>query len=121
MMTETLSEADCLFCKIIQKKIPSTIVYEDDHALAFADISPQAPTHLLIIPKQHIARFADLQAGDELLMAHLFIVVQKLAKEKGLLERGFRTVINSGEHAGQTVFHLHVHLMGGRVFQWPPG
>ncbi len=120
-MTEAQPEATCLFCKIIQKKIPSPIVYEDDRALAFADISPQAPTHLLIIPKRHIARLADLQSGDEGLMAHLLIVVQKLAKEKGLLESGFRTVINSGEDAGQSVFHLHVHLMGGRIFQWPPG
>lgn len=120
-MTEIDLEADCLFCKIIQKKIPSTIVYEDDTALAFEDISAQAPTHLLIIPKRHIARLADLKSGDEAMMAHLFLVVQKLAESKGLTESGFRTVINSGEAAGQTVFHLHVHLMGGRSFQWPPG
>lgn len=120
-MTETHLEADCLFCKIIQKKIPSTIVYEDDAALAFEDITPQAPTHLLIIPKRHIARLADLQVEDETTMAHIFSVVLKLAKKMHLLESGFRTVINSGETAGQTVFHLHVHLMGGRAFHWPPG
>lgn len=120
-MTEAQLEDDCLFCKIIQKKIPSAIVYEDECALAFEDISPQAPTHLLIIPKQHIARLADLQCADEAMMAHLFSVVRKLAEAKDLLESGFRTVINSGEKAGQTVFHLHVHLMGGRAFKWPPG
>lgn len=120
-MTEIHLEADCLFCKIIQKKIPSTIVYEDEKALAFSDISPQAPTHLLVIPKRHIARLADLQSQDETIMAHLFSVIRHLAKTEGILESGFRTVINSGESAGQTVFHLHVHLMGGRVFDWPPG
>jgi len=120
-MSETAFESDCLFCKIIQKQIPSAIVYEDEIALAFEDISPQAPTHLLIIPKRHIARLADLQSGDESTMAHLFSVVRKLAEAKGLLDSGFRTVINSGEKAGQTVFHLHVHLMGGRTFHWPPG
>lgn len=120
-MSELHLEDDCLFCKIIQKKIPGTVVYEDEHALAFEDISPQAPIHLLIIPKRHIARLADLQTGDETLMAHLFSVVRKLAETKGLRDSGFRTVINSGERAGQSVFHLHLHLMGGRVFQWPPG
>ncbi len=115
------SEADCLFCKIIQKKIPSKIVYEDDVALAFEDISPKAPTHLLIIPKTHIARLADIEQKDEATMAHLFSVVRTLAKQHSLLEAGFRTVINSGESAGQTVFHLHIHLLGGRSFQWPPG
>lgn len=120
-MTEAHLETDCLFCKIIQKKIPSTIVYEDDTALAFEDITPQAPTHLLIIPKRHIARLADLQVRDEATMAHIFSVILKLAESQNLLESGFRTVINSGETAGQTVFHLHVHLMGGRAFHWPPG
>ncbi len=114
-------EDKCLFCKIIQKKIPSKIVYEDESALAFEDISPQAPVHLLIIPKTHIPRLADINAGDEKQLAHLFTIVRKLAEEKNILESGFRTVINSGEEAGQTVFHLHVHLMGGRAFHWPPG
>lgn len=111
----------CLFCRIIQKEIVSKIVYEDTDTLAFEDIAKQAPVHLLIIPKIHLARLADLQAGDEHMMARLFTVVQKLAKEKNLLNSGFRTVINSGEGAGQTVFHLHIHLLGGRTFHWPPG
>lgn len=114
-------KAGCLFCRIIQKEIPSNIVYEDADTLAFEDISKQAPIHLLIIPKIHLARLADLKPGDEHMMAHLFTVVHKLAEEKDLLTAGFRTVINSGEAAGQTVFHLHVHLLGGRAFHWPPG
>jgi len=120
-MTDSHSEADCLFCKIIQKKIPSKIVYEDDIALAFEDINAKAPVHLLIIPKTHIARLADIQQLDELTMAHLFSVIKTLAEQHELLDAGFRTVINSGESAGQTVFHLHIHLMGGRPFHWPPG
>ncbi len=114
-------EADCLFCKIILKDIPGKVVHEDDKALAFEDISPQAPVHLLIIPKKHIARLADLQADDAALLAHLFSLVPILAEKYGVLESGFRTVINSGERAGQSVFHLHIHLMGGRDFRWPPG
>ncbi len=120
-MPKPHSEAECLFCKIIQKKIPSKVVYEDEVALAFEDISPQAPTHLLIIPKIHIARLADIEQQDEVTVSHLFSVIRTLAKQYALLEAGFRTVINSGESAGQTVFHLHIHLMGGRRFHWPPG
>lgn len=120
-MTNPHSEADCLFCKIIQKQIPSKIVYEDDVTLAFEDINAQSPVHLLVIPKTHIARLADIEPQDEATIAHLFSVIRRLAEEHSLLEAGFRTVINSGEAAGQTVFHLHIHLMGGRGFHWPPG
>ncbi len=120
-MTDAHLEDDCLFCKIIQKKIPSKIVYEDKGALAFEDISPKAPVHLLIIPKTHIPRLADIQTKDAAIMASLFLVAQNLAEKYKLLDAGFRTVINSGEEAGQTVFHLHVHLLGGRSFHWPPG
>lgn len=114
-------EADCLFCKIIDKKIPAKIVHEDEKSLAFQDINPQAPVHLLIIPKRHIIGLSTLQPGETEQVAHLFSVVPKLAREKGISESGFRTVVNSGREAGQTVFHLHVHLLGGRPFQWPPG
>ncbi|MFQ5589245.1 MAG: histidine triad nucleotide-binding protein [Nitrospiria bacterium] len=119
-MTPPHLEENCLFCKIIQKQITANIVYEDDRALAFEDISPQAPVHLLIIPKTHIARLADIRPGDAETLAHLFTIVCRLAEEKGILE-GFRTVINSGQEAGQTVFHIHIHVMGGRPFRWPPG
>ncbi len=120
-MTELHFEKKCLFCDIVQKQIPSTVVYEDETVLAFEDIIPQAPVHLLIIPKTHIPSLADLKPGDERIMADLILAIRKLAEEQNLLESGFRTVMNSGEGAGQTVFHLHVHLMGGRLFQWPPG
>lgn len=120
-MTQANRQEDCLFCKIIQKKIPSKIVYEDETAIAFEDVNPQAPVHLLIIPRLHIARLADIRTRDQTTLAHLFSIIPRLASKKGILEKGFRTVINSGETAGQTVFHLHVHLMGGRGFHWPPG
>ncbi len=120
-MSSIHQENDCLFCNIVQKKIPAQIVYEDETALAFEDISPQAPVHLLVIPKTHIPRLADMTTGDEKTLTQLFMIIHKLAGEKDLMDSGFRTVINSGEGAGQTVFHLHVHLMGGRPFHWPPG
>jgi len=120
-MTQAKQEADCLFCQMIQKKIPAKIAYEDERVLAFEDIRAQAPVHLLIIPKIHIARLADIKPEDQPVLAHLFSIIPKLADAQGILEKGFRTVINSGKGAGQTVFHLHVHLMGGRPFRWPPG
>ncbi len=112
---------DCLFCRIIEKKIPSKIVYEDTRAIAFEDVNPQAPVHLLVIPVKHIASLSAIQPKDDAILTHLFSVVSRLAREKGIVERGYRTVINSGRGAGQTVFHLHVHLLSGRPFQWPPG
>jgi len=109
----------CLFCKIVQKEIPSKMVYEDDEVLAFEDVRPQAPVHILVIPKAH---FTDLLCLDRTeRMSPIFSVVTKLAKEKGIDKTGFRTVINTGREGGQTVFHLHVHLLGGRPFHWPPG
>ena len=110
---------DCLFCKIVRKEIPSSIVYEDDKVMAFNDIAPQAPVHILVIPKQHIKCLSEV--ADHSVLSDIFRVVNKLAEEKGLAQRGFRTVINNGREAGMAVDHLHVHLLGGRPFHWPPG
>ncbi len=111
---------DCLFCSIVKGDIPSKKAYEDDRVLAFYDISPQAPVHILIIPKKHIKSAAEVTAENSAVVAHIFEVAAKLAKELGLSE-GFRVVSNSGDSAGQTVKHLHFHLLGGRDFTWPPG
>jgi histidine triad (HIT) family protein len=112
--------SDCLFCKIARKEIPAKIVYEDADVFAFEDISPQAPTHILICPKKHFASLNEAAAEDQSVLGKLQLVAAQLARERNLLE-GYRTVINSGRGAGQSVFHLHVHLLGGRTFRWPPG
>ena len=109
-----------LFKRIIDREIPADIIYEDDDCLAFRDINPQAPIHVLIIPKKEIASLAESTDADEQLLGHLLIVARKLAADLGL-NAGYRVVTNCGADAGQTVFHLHVHLLGGRAFQWPPG
>jgi len=111
---------DCIFCKIISGEIPSNKVYEDEQVLAFHDLDPQAPIHILIIPKQHIQSAAQLDESNAQVVAHIFEVVAKIAKEFNL-DDGFRVVTNAGESAGQTVPHLHFHLLGGRDFTWPPG
>lgn len=114
---------DCIFCKIARREIPAKIVFEDDEALAFEDIRPEAPTHLLVIPKRHFASLAEIAPEEEdsrALMGHLIAVAARLARERGI-EAGYRVVINNGAQAGQTVFHLHLHLLGGRPFHWPPG
>lgn len=111
---------DCLFCKIIAGEIPSKTVYQDELAFAFADIRPQAPTHLLVLPRKHIPSLAHIEDGDQALMGHLLSVSVAVAKQAGL-SRGFRTVINSGDEGGQTVDHLHFHVLGGRPMHWPPG
>lgn len=111
---------DCLFCKIINGEIPSNKVYEDDQVFAFRDIAPQAPTHILIIPKQHIKSAAEIDESNSAVVAHIFEVAAKIAKQEGL-DEGFRIVNNCGDIAGQTVKHLHFHLMGGREFGWPAG
>ena len=110
----------CLFCKIINGEIPSNKVYEDDQVFAFRDIEPQAPTHILIIPKQHIKSAAEIDESNSAVVAHIFEVAAKIAKQEGL-DDGFRIVNNCGDIAGQTVKHLHFHLMGGREFGWPAG
>ncbi len=111
--------ADNIFLKIIEKKIPAKIVYEDDQCLAFADTNPQAPVHILIIPRKVIRTHADITEADEQILGHLHIVAQKLATKLNL--DGYRLVLNCNESAGQTVPHLHLHLLGGRDFAWPPG
>lgn len=112
---------DCIFCKIIRRELPGKFVYEDERIVAIQDIHPQAPVHLLVIPKAHIETLDAAKPEDEALIGKLFSVAAKLARERGLESRGYRTVINNGSGAGQSVFHLHVHLLGGRVFHWPPG
>lgn len=111
---------DCIFCKIVSGDIPSNKVYEDDKVMAFYDLDPKAPVHILIIPKQHIKSVAEVDKSNASVVGHIFEVAAKLAKEQNL-ENGFRVVSNAGESAGQTVEHLHFHLLGGRDFTWPPG
>jgi histidine triad (HIT) family protein len=113
--------ADCLFCKIINREIPASIVYEDDRVLAFTDINPQAPTHLLVVPKRHIASLNDLSADDDQSVGEVVRRAAAIAKERGISAGGFRTVFNTNRDAGQTVFHIHLHLLGGRPMHWPPG
>jgi histidine triad (HIT) family protein len=113
-------DPNCLFCKIGAKQIPAKLVYEDDDVFAFEDISPQSPTHILICPRKHFAALHDAAPEDQALLGKLQLVAAKLAIERGLLD-GYRTVFNNGSGAGQSVFHLHLHLLGGRNFRWPPG
>jgi len=113
--------SDCLFCKIIAGEIPSGKVYEDDDVFAFKDITPVAPLHVLIIPKKHIATINDVEEQDAVLMGKLFLAAKKIAAEEGMSDEGYRTVMNCGEAAGQTVFHVHMHLLAGRDLSWPPG
>jgi histidine triad (HIT) family protein len=111
---------DCLFCKMIAGQIPTKKAYEDDKAFAFHDINPQAPTHILIVPKKHIAGLKEASAEDAELIGYCQLVAAKLARERDI-ENGYRTVYNVGSGAGQSVFHLHLHLLGGRKLSWPPG
>ncbi len=112
---------DCLFCRIIGKEIPAKTVYDDDDILAFEDINPQAPVHILVIPKKHISTSLDIREEDNELIGRLFQVANRLARDRGVAERGFRLVMNCNREAGQTVFHLHLHLLAGRAMHWPPG
>jgi histidine triad (HIT) family protein len=111
---------NCLFCRIVNGEIPSKKVYEDAHTYAFEDISPQAPTHVLIVPKKHIAGLKEASADDAALIGHCHLAAAKIARERSI-EDGYRTVLNVGPKAGQSVFHMHVHLLGGRSLHWPPG
>ena len=113
-MTDT-----CLFCRIVRKEIPAKVIREDEHTLAFRDIDPKAPTHVLVIPKEHVATLND--ATDAALVGRLLLAAKEIAASEGIAESGYRTVINVGAGAGQTVFHLHLHLLGGRELRWPPG
>jgi len=112
---------NCLFCKIAEGQIPSKIVYQDEDVVAFEDINPQAPYHILLIPRRHITSMADLTEEDGTLLVRLFMVAAKLAHKLGFDESGYRFVTNVGPDAGQSVIHLHFHLLGGRKFSWPPG
>ena len=113
--------ADCLFCRIIKREIPGSIVYEDDRLIAFNDINPQAPTHVLIVPKRHIATLNELAEGDDQIVGELVRRAAAIAAERGIAAGGYRTVFNTNRDAGQTVFHIHLHLLGGRPMLWPPG
>lgn len=111
--------SETIFSKIISREIPADILYEDDQCLAFRDVNPQAPTHFLVIPKKPIAKLSDASVEDQMLLGHLLLMANKVAAEQGLTD--FRLNVNNGAGASQTVFHLHVHVLGGRAFSWPPG
>lgn len=113
--------SDCIFCKIVAGEIPAAEVYRDERAVAFEDLNPQAPTHVLVVPAKHIDSLAEADHGDADLLGHLLMVGQRIARERGIIDSGYRTVINTNEEAGQTVFHIHVHVLGGRPMAWPPG
>ena len=116
-----MSEENCLFCRMITKEIPADFVYQDDRAIVIRDINPQAPTHLLVIPSEHLDSLDEASKNDEPVLGHLLRVAARVANDEGLAESGYRTVINTGAGAGQSVFHLHVHVLGGRSLSWPPG
>lgn len=113
--------AETIFSKIIRGEIPATIVYEDEQVLAFRDVSPQAPTHILIVPREAIATTNDITAGQEPLVGHMIAVAAKIAQQEGIAESGYRLVFNCNADAGQAVYHIHLHLLGGRKLSWPPG
>jgi histidine triad (HIT) family protein len=116
-----MSEQSCLFCRIVVNEIPAEFVHQDDRAVVIRDLNPQAPTHLLVIPREHIESLDDASQKDEALLGHLLRIAARVANAEGLAEGGYRTVINNGAGAGQSVFHLHVHVLGGRPLNWPPG
>lgn len=120
-MKGVLSLHDCLFCRIVAGEIPNRTVYEDESVLAFHDINPEAPVHILIIPKQHLSSLTEVGEADQALLGYLQVCASKIARAVGLAENGYRLVSNAGEDGGQTVNHLHYHLLGGRSMQWPPG
>jgi len=113
--------SDCLFCAIVDGKLKANLVYQDDAVVAFKDIAPKAPVHILIIPRKHLVSVSDIAEHDRALIGQIFQVAAKLAREQGIAESGYRVVVNSGADAGQSVFHLHYHLLGGRQMSWPPG
>jgi histidine triad (HIT) family protein len=113
--------AECLFCRIIRKQIPARIVHEDDAIIAFEDINPQAPVHILVIPRKHISTSLAITSEDHQLIGQMFQTAGKIAEERGIADRGFRLVMNTNPEAGQTVYHIHLHMLGGRTMNWPPG
>ena len=116
-----MAEQTCIFCKIAAGEIPAAKVFEDERAVVFRDINPQAPTHALVIPRAHVASLNEAGETDEALLGHLLLVAARVARDEGLDASGYRAVVNTGAEAGQTVFHIHVHLLGGRRLTWPPG
>lgn len=113
--------SDCLFCGIVEGRIPAKLIREDAHTLAFADINPQAPVHVLVIPRKHLTSLDGAGSEDDALLGALMLAARDVARSEGIAESGYRTVINTGEEGGQTVGHLHVHVLGGRAMTWPPG
>jgi histidine triad (HIT) family protein len=111
----------CIFCRIASGDIPSTVVYEDEHVVGFRDLNPQAPTHVLVVPRRHIATLNDIDAADAELVGRMYLAAKAVAAADGIAEPGYRTVFNCNADAGQTVFHLHLHVLGGRIMDWPPG
>jgi histidine triad (HIT) family protein len=116
-----MAKSDCLFCKILTGDIPAEIIYESETAVAFRDINPQAPTHAVIIPRKHIATINVIDTEDQSVVGSLFTAAREIAAQEGFDEAGYRVAMNCNEAAGQTVFHIHLHLLGGRSFSWPPG
>ena len=116
-----MAEQDCIFCQVVAGKISADIVYTDERAVAFRDINPQAPVHALVIPREHLASLDDAATRDEVTLGHLLRAAARVANGEGLSQSGYRTVINTGAGAGQSVFHLHLHVIGGRPLHWPPG
>jgi histidine triad (HIT) family protein len=116
-----MSDENCLFCKIVKGEIPADIVYESETAFAFRDINPKAPTHVLVIPRKHISTINDIGTDDETILGSLYTAAREIAAQEGIAEDGYRAVMNCNEAAGQSVFHIHLHVMGGRFMSWPPG
>ncbi|MFP3949435.1 MAG: histidine triad nucleotide-binding protein [Gemmatimonadota bacterium] len=116
-----MPQDDCLFCNIVEGSMDADVVHEDEEVLAFRDINPQAPTHILVIPRKHVASVNELEDGDAALVGSLHVAARDLAREEGIADDGYRLVMNAGKGAGQSVFHIHLHLLGGRSFRWPPG
>lgn len=113
--------SDCIFCKIANGEIPADKIYEDDKVIVFNDINPQSPVHFLVIPKEHISSIKEIDENNVSIISHIVLIIKKIAKEKGLDEKGYRIINNCGEYGGQTVEHLHFHVLGGRQLLWPPG
>ncbi len=116
-----MATEDCIFCKIASRKIDAPLEYEDDHVVAFKDLNPQAPVHFLVIPKEHIEKISDIGTENGEILQHLIAAANRLAVQFGIANEGYRLVINSGDNGGQTVYHLHIHVLGGRFMRWPPG
>lgn len=112
---------NCIFCKIASGEIPATIVHQDEHVVAFRDLNPQAPTHVLVIPRRHVATLNDLADADGELIGWMYLAAKRIAEMDGVADAGYRTVVNCNAAAGQSVFHIHLHLLGGRAMDWPPG